>query len=649
MSIILEQLTKRYAGHSVVNNVSLEISDGEFFVLLGSSGSGKTTILSMIAGLTPLDQGHIILNGRDVTYLPTQERRVGFVFQNYALFQQMTVAENIEFGLSIRKVPAHQRQRRRDELLELVGLAGLGRRMPRQISGGQQQRVALARALAYQPDVLLLDEPLGALDAKIRIELRHTLRQIQQEIKVTTILVTHDQEEAFELADRLGVMSFGRLLEVGTPEELYQYPQTEFVATFLGTANLLVGQANGDEVQVGPHHFPLTPPRPKIADHERVQVLFRPEDVALVALPKLLDCQPLGQGEVEQTTFVGSFERLRLRLPAIPGVRSIAPPVPFGSEVVLVEATRSQDQVSRLPLQAGDKVWVGVRRVHALEHPGMRFLVLTDGSGRAQAAIGMAGQMARLAHARVTLIGYGAQGEALQKQLQEAKEELGSGLPALDIRKTTSSMPLAVAQEAERQPYDMLVLGYDPSQGFDLLEELLQAGNHHLLLVPQAHPTPTKVLIGVATGEPGKEDVQFAARLIRHLGAQATLLSVLPHPPDDITQNRAERFLKGGVRTLEALGVPAQTTIHTGPITEGILNEMSKGNHELLVLGCPLPNENGTISLSGIVGQVIQKISQHPILIVQSFLPAMAVPAKSDHPSALRKNGYQPLRKTIQP
>jgi len=246
MSIVLEQLTKRYEGYPVVNNISLEVVNGEFFVLLGSSGSGKSTILRMIAGLAGIDAGRVMLHGRDVTAQPPQQRGTGFVFQNYALFRHMSVAENVEFGLRIRKVAAAARRRKRDELLELVGLAGLGARMPRQLSGGQQQRVALARALAYEPEVLLLDEPFGALDAKIRIDLRRTLRTIQREIGMTTIFVTHDQEEAFELADRLGVMNVGRLLEVGPPDELYLHPQTEFVATFLGTANLLVGRASAD-------------------------------------------------------------------------------------------------------------------------------------------------------------------------------------------------------------------------------------------------------------------------------------------------------------------------------------------------------------------------------------------------------------------
>src|SRR6059036_1637630 len=257
MSIVLENLLKRYEGHPVVNNVSIEVADGEFFVLLGPSGSGKSTVLRMIAGLADTEQGRVILHGRDVTNVPPQQRGVGLVFQHYALFRHMSVARNIEFALRIRRVPAGERRVRRDELLELVGLAGLGGRMPSQLSGGQQQRVALARALAHRPEVLLLDEPFGALDAKIRSELRRTIRSIQRELKVATIFVTHDQEEAFELADRIGIMNFGRLLEIGPPDELYLRPQTEFVATFLGTANLMVGEGTSEGVRLGPLNFPI--------------------------------------------------------------------------------------------------------------------------------------------------------------------------------------------------------------------------------------------------------------------------------------------------------------------------------------------------------------------------------------------------------
>jgi sulfate transport system ATP-binding protein len=619
MSILLEQLTKRYEGHPVVNNVSLEVSDGEFFVLLGSSGSGKTTILSLIAGLTTADHGRVLLHGRDVTYLPTQQRRVGFVFQNYALFQYMSIADNVEFGLSIRKVPAAERRRRRDELLDLVGLAGLGERMPRQLSGGQQQRVALARALAYQPEVLLLDEPLGALDAKIRAELRRNLKSIQRKLGIATILVTHDQEEAFDLADRLGVMSFGRLLEVGTPDELYQKPQTEFVASFLGSGNLLLGNISQEGVRVGPIRFPHTEEIRQIGSEGRVQVLFRPEDVALAPTADGLDCPKLGQAVVEEVSFGGAFERLRLRLPPIPGVRPISPPVAFGSSSILVEATRLPDQANRFPLQAGSQTWVGVHRIHTLEHPGLSFLIVSDGSRRAEAAVALGGQIARLAHARVTLIGCGLEGEALQSHLQEARKQLGSGLAALDVQTSQNTPAQAVTLAVEQQPYDLVVLGFDPGEDISLAEQILQVGEHHLLLVPNVQPTPQQALICVTSGEPGKDDILFAGRLVRHLGAEATLLSVIPpaNQSADLIK-RTENFLEGGVQSLSILGVPARTAIRTGPAIETIGHELSQGSFDLVVLGLPLAKPNGKISLSGIVEQLLNSITDRAILLVRS-------------------------------
>ena len=619
MSILLQQLTKRYDGHPVVNEVSLEIADGEFFVLLGSSGSGKTTVLSMIAGLTDIDEGRVLLHGRDVSQLPTQERNVGYVFQNYALFQHMTVADNIEFGLRVRKVPAAQRRKRRDELLELVGLAGLGGRMPRQISGGQQQRVALARALAHKPDVLLLDEPLGALDAKIRVELRRTLKAIQRELGVTAILVTHDQEEAFELADRLGVMSFGRLLEVGLPEVLYQQPQTEFVATFLGTANLWVGQATHSGVQVGPHHFPMSHEPGSVDAAQRVQVLFRPEDVALAHSPEELRCQPLGQATVAGVTFGGSFERLHLSLPPVPGVRAIAPPVAYGSHAFTIEATRTQDQVAKLPLLPGQSVWVGVNRIHALTHPGLRFLLPTDGAPPAQAALVVASQIARLAHARVTLFGYGLQGEALQRHLQEAKEQMGSGLAALETLTTAQAPDESISAEAQRHPYDLVVLGMGAADSVALAEQILQSGDHNLLLVPCSQATPQRALVCVASGEPGKEDVLFTGRLVRHLGATVKLLSILPEAQDTPeTQARVQRFLGKGVETLDAIGVVATKQVRVGRVRETILAEIKAGAHDLLVLGAPLPDADGKIVLGGLVGQLVRTINTCPILIVRT-------------------------------
>jgi len=628
MSILLEQLTKRYEGHPVVNNVSLEVGDGEFFVLLGSSGSGKTTILSLIAGLTAADHGRVLLHGRDVTYLPTQQRRVGFVFQNYALFQYMSVADNVEFGLSIRKVPAAERRRRRDELLDLVGLAGLGSRMPRQLSGGQQQRVALARALAYKPEVLLLDEPLGALDAKIRVELRRNLKSIQRKLGIATILVTHDQEEAFDMADRIGVMSFGRLLEVGTPDELYQKPQTEFVASFLGSGNLLLGNISQEGVRVGPLHFPHTGEIRQISSEGRVQVLFRPEDVALAPTEEELDGPKLGRAVVEEVSFGGAFERLRLRLPPIPGVRPISPPVAFGSSSILVEATRLPDQASRFPLEPGSQTWVGVHRIHTLEHPGLSFLIVFDGSRRAEAAVDLGGQIARLAHARVTLIGCGLEGEALQTHLQEARKQLGSGLASLDVHTSLDSPAQAVIRAVEQQPYDLVVIGFNPREDISLAEQILQVGEHHLLLVPGPQSSPLQALICVTSGEPGKDDVLFAGRLVRHLGADATLLTVLPAAnKDEDLVKRTENFLEGGVQSLSILGVPARTTIRSGSPAEEISQEVSQGGYDLLVMGLPLARASGKISLSGIVEQILNSVTDRATLVVRSqYLGARSYP-----------------------
>src|SRR5215831_4599274 len=303
MSITLDQVTKRYQGVPVVNDVSLDIGDGEFFVLLGPSGSGKSTLLRAIAGLSGVDHGRIALHGRDVTHVSPRERGVGLVFQNYALFRHMTVADNIEFALRVRRVKSKERRQRRQELLRLVALEGMDERLPAQLSGGQQQRVAVARALAHKPEVLLLDEPFGALDAKIREELRRTIRQVQRELGITTVLVTHDQEEAFALADRIGVMNLGRLLEIGRPDELYARPATRFVATFLGAANLLLAlqTRNGVQFTTNVQTERHVPERRQGGgrEHEVVAVV-RPEEIELAPTREILGSRYLAQAVVEE-------------------------------------------------------------------------------------------------------------------------------------------------------------------------------------------------------------------------------------------------------------------------------------------------------------------------------------------------------------
>jgi len=304
MSIVLENVTKRYGKLVTVDRVSLEVQAGELFVLLGASGSGKSTVLRMIAGLTSPDEGVIRVSGKDVTRLSPQARDVGFVFQNYSIFRHMTVAENIEFGLRVRKAPTATREQRREELLDLVGLGGLGGRYESQLSGGQRQRVALARALAYKPTVLLLDEPFGALDVMIRGQLRHSLREIQKTLGVTTILVTHDQEEAFELGHRIGVVERGRLLEIGEPENLYERPRSLFVATFLGAGAILVGGSKGDRVELGGLSLPIPPEVPH-EEGDRVRVLVRPEQISLVEQQPASPVPTLGRGHIVEETFAG--------------------------------------------------------------------------------------------------------------------------------------------------------------------------------------------------------------------------------------------------------------------------------------------------------------------------------------------------------
>ncbi len=238
MALEIDRVTKRFGAFPAVRDASLVVNAGEFMALLGPSGSGKTTLLRSIGGLDLPEEGSMRFDGQDITHVPARERRIGFVFQAYALFRHMTVAQNIAFGLDIRpfgKRPSRREIRSRvDALLERMQLQGLGSRYPNQLSGGQRQRVALARALAIEPRILLLDEPFGALDAKVRKDLRQWLRKLHDDTKLTTIMVTHDQEEALALADRVAVMNLGQIEQVGTPEELKNAPATPFVKEFLG-------------------------------------------------------------------------------------------------------------------------------------------------------------------------------------------------------------------------------------------------------------------------------------------------------------------------------------------------------------------------------------------------------------------------------
>jgi sulfate transport system ATP-binding protein len=306
--IAVREVTKRFGDFVALDGVSLEIADGSLTSLLGPSGSGKSTLLRIIAGLEQPDTGTVEIHGADATRLPPQRRGIGFVFQHYAAFKHMTVRQNVAFGLKIRKQPKEQVRARVEDLLGVVGLAGYSERYPSQLSGGQRQRMALARALAVEPRVLLLDEPFGALDAKVRAELREWLRRLHDEVHVTTVLVTHDQEEAMAISDHIAVMDEGRIQQVGAPRELYDKPANRFVMSFLGP----VSEVGGD--------------------------LMRPHDITILLEPG----RRTREATVERVVHLGFEVRVELVL----------------DDGAHVSAQVSRGEADALELVEGDSVWV---------------------------------------------------------------------------------------------------------------------------------------------------------------------------------------------------------------------------------------------------------------------------------------------------
>ena len=314
----LDGVTKRYGGEAVaVDRVSLDVPQGELLVLLGPSGCGKTTTLRIVAGFVEASEGRVRLGDRDVTDEPPYRRNIGIVFQSFALFPHMTVFENVAFGLRRRRRPEAELRRRVGEMLELVRMEALAQRMPRQLSGGQQQRVALARALAIGPDVLLLDEPLSALDAKLRHEVRQEIKQLQQLSGITTVLVTHDQDEAMSLGDRLAVMNDGRVQQVGPPEALYRRPANRFVAGFIGRGTFLEGRLAGEGRFVTPSGLVLACAAAAAGSAGATELMIRPEAIEAEAA----DAGTTAAGAnvldavVERATFLGPTVEAALRLP----------------------------------------------------------------------------------------------------------------------------------------------------------------------------------------------------------------------------------------------------------------------------------------------------------------------------------------------
>ena len=308
MSIELNHVSKVFGQVAAVDDVSFSVADGELVALLGPSGGGKTTVLRMIAGLEMPTEGDICIRGQRVNDIPVQRRNIGFVFQAYALFKTMNVFDNIAFGLKIKKWTSADRKARVAELLKLLELSGLEKRFPHQLSGGQRQRVAIARALAPKPSVLLLDEPFGAVDAKIRQELREWLILLHHDLKLTTIFVTHDQEEAMEVSNRIVIISRGRMEQIGTPREVYEQPANEFVARFIGVMNVLDVEVKGGAARANELEFPAH----GHAEGQRFRIGFRPYAVQMAADARAYRYR----GVLRHTFFLGVMLRVELELPS---------------------------------------------------------------------------------------------------------------------------------------------------------------------------------------------------------------------------------------------------------------------------------------------------------------------------------------------
>jgi putative spermidine/putrescine transport system ATP-binding protein len=344
----LTGISKSYGDFKAADNVALDIADGEFLVLLGPSGCGKTTTLRIVAGFIEPTSGSVRLGEREVTTLPPWKRNVGLVFQNYALFPHMTVAENVAFGLEMRKIPKAQMAPKIMEALRLVRLDHLAERLPRQLSGGQQQRVALARALVFHPDVLLLDEPLSNLDAKLRQDVRVEIRELQRKLGLTTVMVTHDQEEALTMADRLVVMSEGRILQVGSQQDLYERPSEKFVADFVGRSIFIDGRMDGPGRFVSAGGLVIACEESGTGD---AALALRPERLALMA-PAAPATDNRFPGSVEFISYLGSQVDLHVRLSPLERVivqiqNRPEQPLPSIGEQVSVGWSKSTGRVFR--------------------------------------------------------------------------------------------------------------------------------------------------------------------------------------------------------------------------------------------------------------------------------------------------------------
>jgi sulfate transport system ATP-binding protein len=582
MSITLDQVTKRYQGVPVVNDVSVEIGDGEFFVLLGPSGSGKSTLLRAIAGLTGVDHGRIALHGRDVTHTSARQRGVGLVFQNYALFRHMTVADNIEFALRVRRVKRADRVQRRKELLRLVALEGMDERLPAQLSGGQQQRVAVARALAHKPEVLLLDEPFGALDAKIREELRRTIRQVQRELGITTVLVTHDQEEAFALADRIGVMNLGRLLEMGRPDELYTRPTTRFVATFLGAANLLLARQSKHGIHFANGKSAGRPLGATAAGREQeVVAVLRPEEIELAPTRASLNGNYLAAGTVEELVFTGALERLRVRLTN--GAQEVQLARVNSDDDHYLEVTRTQPEQRAFQVQRGQSVAIGVRRVHVLPTPLSSFTACAASES----------EVARLSSHPLLV-------ELASRMKTRVAVRVDAGLANDATDCASHEGTFAGAAVIAARP-----------ESLKSIQCLLERGAEEVFVLPQHAPSPQRVLIHWADEGARAATLAVSASLLRHLSAEAIYVDVMPHGTETQRPHGMRALLDARSEAQAVHGLEMRTELRIGNVASELARQLGESSDQLLILGV-----SEIKGLAQRFGELLASTPRWPLLVV---------------------------------
>jgi putative spermidine/putrescine transport system ATP-binding protein len=537
--ISLNSVSKIFNRDVVLSRISLTLKEGELFVLLGKSGSGKSTLLRAIAGLETIDSGSIFIDNKEVSKLPPQKRNVGMVFQSYALFPNQTVFQNITYGLKIRGVSSSSRHIKGRELISAVGLTGLEDRLPHKLSGGQKQRVALARAMAIDPKVLLLDEPLGALDPQIRGEVRAELKAFQRKLGVTTIMVTHDREEACELADRIGIIDSGHLMEVGTPEELYNSPKSVAAASLLGGGVILAGRVKETLACFGELSIPVS--KDEYVEGGPVRLLIRPESVNIERKGV-----SLGRCLIEDQTYIGGKYKVNATAPSLQG-----------SRVVGQRALKKGDSPS-IYFFSNERISSEATELFLSSTPILSPATLSLICVSSEETIKLARSITAKTKGRIGFI--------------------GSPLPQ-DLLARESRISPSRDNLIEEIQHGMFELALVAKKEISIAKEVL--GELPVMLVDDNSETEiNNILLPTAGGTSSKESILFAGRLARLLGAKVSIIN--------ISQERnvyVETLLESASSTLKAMKVPSTGKVLSGDPVKAIQKEILQTKPDLVILG----------------------------------------------------------------